>query len=313
MKQFIRDYLTFNKRERNGLLVLLTIITLLIVYLNISDGFIKHEKIDFTKFEKEIVIFKASEKFIKDSVKQANENKYTYRKEVHEQAVIAEKRSPEYFDFNPNNLPENNWQRLGLTDKQIHTIKNYETKGGKFRSKEDVKKMYCIPEKQYLSLEPYIQIPSEKKTLPNFKSQKIENKYSNNENIIVEINTADSALQTKVKGIGPFYAKTIVKYRNLLGGFATKEQLMEMWKFDSVKFAGIEKCIIVDPTEIKKININTCTAAQLKHPYINWNVANAIFNYRVKHGNYSTLQDIKKTDLVDDKTYRKIVPYLTLK
>jgi DNA uptake protein ComE-like DNA-binding protein len=312
MKQFIRDYLTFNKRERNGLFVLLAIITLLIVYLNISDKFIKQEKVDFTKFEKEIEIFNKSAQQINDSIKQANENKYIYKKDEHEQALIAVKKQPEYFDFNPNNLPENNWQLLGLTEKQIHTIKNYESKGGKFRSKEDLKKMYCIPEKEYLSLEPYIQIPNEKKVLPKYEAIKPENKGTNSENLIVEINTADSALLTRIKGIGPFYAKTIIKYRKLLGGFAAKEQLMEMWKFDSVKFSGIENYIIVDPTEIKKININICTAAQLKHPYISWNIANAIYNYRIKHGQYIKLEDIKKTDLVDDKTYRKIVPYLTL-
>ena len=315
MKQFIRDYLTFNKRERNGLLVLLIIITLLIIYLNISDKFITREKVDFTKFEKEIEIFNASVQQIKDSVKHEKENKYKFHKEEAEQPVIAENIEnvqPEYFVFNPNNLPENNWQRLGLTDKQIKTIKNYEAKGGKFRDKEDLKKMYSIPEKQYLALEPYIQIPSQKKIFPNSDSTKFKNK-NLNPIVLVELNTADFIQLTKIKGVGPFYAKEIIKYRNLLGGFSAKEQLLEMWKFDSIKFGGIEKYLIVDPTEIKKININTCTAAELKHPYINWNTANAILSYRTKHGKYTALQDIKKTDLVDDKTYRKIVPYLILK
>jgi len=212
-------------------------------------------------------------------------------------------------------LSDSDWQRLGFSEKQIKTIKNYESKGGKFRSKEDVKKMYCIPEKQYLSLEPYISIPETASHYRDFaaeKKLKAETPKPKPETIIVELNSADSAQLTKVKGIGPFYAKSIVKYRNLLGGFTAKEQLMEMWKFDSTKFAGIENYIIIDPTAVKKININTCTAAELKHPYISWNMANAIVNYRSKHGKYKSIEDIKKTDLVDDKTYRKIVPYLTL-
>ncbi len=318
MKQFIRDYLTFNKRERNGLFVLLTIITLLIVYLSVSYKFNKPEKVDFSKFEKEIEQFNESAQLINDSIKQTNGNKYKYQKAEQEQLIIAENTEsventqPEYFNFNPNNLANNEWQRLGLTDKQIQTIKNYEAKGGNFRRKEDVKKMYCIPEKQYLSLEPYIQIPIEKKVFPNCEAMKSETKNPTSANIIVELNTADSAQLTKIKGIGPFYAKTIIKYRNSLGGFVAKAQLLEMWKFDFDKFEEIEKFIRVDATKIKKININTCTAEELKHPYLNWNIANAIFSYRNKHGKYKNLEEIKKTDLVDDETYRKIAPYLIL-
>jgi len=318
MKQFIRDYLTFNKRERNGLFVLFSIITLLIIYLNISDKFIEPKKVDFSKFEKEIEIFNTSAQLINDSVTQANENKNRYRKEVPEQPVVVENSEsventqPEYFNFDPNNLTVDEWQRLGLTDKQIQTIKNYEAKGGKFRHKEDVKKMYCISEKLYMSLEPYIQIPIEKKVFPKYEAAKSEPKNSSSARIVVELNTADSAQLTMVKGIGAFYAKTIIKYRNSLGGFVAKVQLMEMWKFDFDKFEEIEKFIRVDASKVKKLNINTCTAEELKHPYFNWNIANAIFSYRNKHGKYKNLEEIKKTDLVDDETYRKIVPYLIL-
>ncbi len=315
MKQFIRDYLTFNKRERNGLFVLIIIITLMIIYLGISDKFIKSENVDFSKFEKEIEIFNASVKNINDSLKNENQNKYTSSRYDLKHSGAADSiinKEPEHFNFNPNNLSDKDWQRLGLADKQIQTIKNYQAKGGKFKDKEDVKKMYCIPEKQFVGLEPYIQIPIEKRIFPDYKTSKSDTKNSNSVITIVELNSADSAQLTKIKGIGPFYAKTIIKYRNLLGGYTARVQLMEMWKFDFDKFEEIEKYITVDASKIKKININTCTAEELKHPYINWNMANAIFNYRSKHGKYKTLEEIKKTDLVDDETYRKIAPYLVL-
>lgn len=316
MKQFIRDYLTFNKRERNGLFVLLAIITLLIIYLNISDKFIEPEKVDFSKFEKEIEQLNASEQFIDDSVKLFDKNRFG--KVEQEQPVInestesVENTQPDYFNFNPNNLAVNDWQRLGLTDKQIQTIKNYESKGGKFHHKEDVKKMYCISEKQYLSLEPYIQIPVEKKVFTDFDVAKSEFKNPKPEITIVELNSADSAQLTRVKGIGAYYAKTIINYRNSLGGFVAKVQLMEIWKFDFDKFEEVENFITVDVSKIKKININTFNSSELKHPYINWNMANAIINYRDKHGKYKAVEEIKKTDLVDDETYRKIAPYLVL-
>jgi competence protein ComEA len=303
MKQFIRDYLTFNKRERNGLFVLLAIITLLIIYLNISNLFNKTEIVDFSIFEKEIDLFNSAVQHSSDSLKSEKENKYShYRSGLTMPSISDNTEKRQCFNFNPNNLPDKDWKQLGLSDKQIKIIKNYESKGGTFRSKEDVKKMFCIPEKQYSALEPYIQIP----TAPAIVKENTKPE------ITIDLNTADSIQLTKIKGIGAFYAKTIIKYRNLLGGFVEKEQLLEMWKFDSTKFETIQKFVIVDPSKNKKININTCTATELKHPYLAWNIVNGIINYRDKHGKYKTIEEIKKTDLVDEKTFRKIVPYLTL-
>ena len=314
MKQFIRDYLTFNKRERNGIIVLLSIISLLLIYLNISNTFITPEKVDFSKFEQEIAAFNTAQKQAETSGKEKKDSVAEMGAAIRLGAVNAE-----YFNFNPNNLSAEDWKRLGLNDKQVQTIKNYESKGGQFRTKEDVKKMYCIPAEQYSQLEPYIVIPP-KETTGSYK-QFAQNMPAASPRpaagnsgvpITVELNSADSAYLTKVKGIGAFYAKSIVKYREQLGGFAFKEQLMEIWKFDKEKFEAVKNFIVVDDSEVKKININTCTAAQLKHPYISWNMANAIVNYRLQHGKYKKTEEIKKTDLVDDETFRKLVYYLVV-
>ena len=306
MKQFFRDYFTFNKRERNGIFVLISIITVLVLYLNISSNFISSKPTDFTKFEEDVKQFKIAEQAA-DSNKSVEEK---YAPSVSKDKSVAVKE--ERFNFNPNNLPENDWKRLGLSAKQIHSIKNYETKGGKFRTKQDVKKMYAIPIEQYQSLEPFIQIPVEEKPNAIFVSEKSVVATKKPTIALVELNTADSTQLTTLKGIGPFFAKTIIKYRNLIGGFVAKEQLLEVWKFDQEKLDEIEKFITVDASKIKKVNINTCEAADLKNGYIKWNVANAIVNYRKSHGKYTLVEDIKKTDLVDDETYRKIAPYLIL-
>ncbi len=312
MKNFIRDYLTFNKRERNGVFVLLAIITLLTVYLNISFLFNKTEITDFTKFEKEIEHFNTSAKEISDSLKEEKENKF----KQYVTSINVTNPKPQYFKFDPNHLPDNDWKRLGLSERQIKTIKNYESKGGKFKTKEDVKKMYCIKEATYNLLEPFIQITpiqtkfskytENNKALQVLKSELAAKSLP----ISIELNSADSTMLTKVKGIGPFYAKAIIKYRNQIGGFIAKEQLMELWKFDSIKYQTVQRFISIDVSLVKKININSCTTTELKHPYLNWNIVNAIVNYRSKHGKYKTIEDIKKTDLVNDGTYNKIAPYL---
>jgi competence protein ComEA len=302
MNQIIRDYLTFNKRERNGIVVLLTIILSLLIYLMVADKCFRKERIDFSKFEKEIQLLQATTETKKKGLRYIAATKPI----TAASAVVS---SPERFTFNPNQLPEAEWKKLGLTNQQIHSIKNYESKGGRFLKKEDVKKMYTISPELYASLEPYIEIPVEEKT-PLFKTADKKNPVS--EIKIMELNSVDSLQLTTIKGIGPFYARTIIKFRNALGGFHSKEQLMEVWKFDQEKYNALEKYITVDASKVMRINVNTCTAKELKHPYINWKIANGIINYRSKHGNFHTLEEIKKTDLLDEETFLKIVPYLKI-
>lgn len=298
MKRIIREYLTFNKRERNGIFILLSIIILLIAYLTVSHRFIKESTSDFTKFEKEVEFFQGT----------------LAQQTVDPKKHSIEKRSlraiGEPFNFNPNNLPEADWRRLGLSDRQIRIIRNYEEKGGEFRTKEDVKKIYGISKKLYTLLEPYIQIPIKEE--PAAGNNKLKKVFAGACEPLIEINSADSIQLIKLKGIGAFYAKTIIKYRNLLGGFFSKEQLLEVWKFDQEKFDGIKEQLTVDNSKIKKININTCKATELKHPYLKWNMVNAIVNYRDQHGNYKSVEEIKKTDLVDIETFKKIEPYLII-
>ena|ERR1043165_9786473 len=300
MKNFIRNYFTFNKRERNGVFVLLGIIALQVAYLNLSSHFVNEEPFDDPALKEQAAALRSSPAFIRDEEEQPAVS----------EAKIPETKAAERFDFDPNRLTEKQWKRLGLSEKQIRSIHNYESKGGQFRKKEDLKKMYCIREELYASLEPFIRIIPEKQEEAVFVPKKLSVKVERQLPKIVEINAADSAALTGLKGIGPFFAKQIIKYRNSIGGFHSKEQLLEVWKFDREKLSAIEQFIEVDASGIRTVNINSCEAAELKTPYISWNIANGIVNYRKNHGKYKSVSDIRLTDLVDEETYRKIAPYL---
>jgi competence ComEA-like helix-hairpin-helix protein len=280
------------------------IITILLVYLNISENFYEIEHVDVTRFSRELDSLAAIKKPA-DGEDAREKAPVLFKSEIH----AAQK--AERFNFDPNGLSANDWKRLGLSEKQIRMIKNFESKGGKFRKKEDLGKMYCISPELYRSLEAFIRIQPQPSL---FAEGRVEppNVPGNTPPAAsrVELNSADSAMLTTVKGIGPFFAKQIIKYRNSLGGFHSKEQLLEVWKFDSEKYAIVEGHITVDASRVRKININTCEAAELKIPYIKWNVANAIVNYRKQHGKFKTIEEIRNTDLVDEETLRKIAPYL---
>ena len=315
MKQIIRDFFTYSKSNRNGMLVLLIVIFLILIYLTFSYKLFPPDREDFSKLDARFKSFSDSLQQQNDSLDLPEEHKGLYIPKQYKKENSPAK--GERFNFNPNNLSAEDWKRLGLSDKQIKVIHHYEEKGGKFKTKEDVKKMYCIKEEQYLSLEPFIDIPKEEKrkfakdSIANTSAKAFAAKVSE-PTVLVDINSADSLELITIHGIKGFYAKEIIKYRKLLGGFVSKEQLFELYKFDTIKYNMAEKYIAIDVSHIKKININTCTDKELKHPYLKWNSVKAIINYRKAHGKFKTIDEIKKTDLVDDETYRKIAPYLTI-
>lgn len=301
MRKFFKEYFTFNRRERNGILILCAILLLLVLF-NFSIPFLFNNDVprqDAT-FKSEVETFLARQKQYEDSVSKSRSAKSFNYKSYKRETPAS------YFYFNPNNLPEEKWKQLGLKDWQIKVIKNYERKGGKFYSKEDVKKIYGISPKLYASLEPYILIPASPK-------EEIKKEKAVKAPAVIELNTADSAILTTLKGIGPAFASRIIKYRDRLGGFTSKEQLKEVYGINEETYTLVAGNVTADASAIKKISINTASAEELKnHPYLNRNISNSIVNIRKMHGSYRNIEEIRRSDLVNDELYRKIAPYITV-
>ena len=101
----------------------------------------------------------------------------------------------------------------------------------------------------------------------------------------LNLNSADTTELKSLPGIGSFFAKNIVDYRNKLGGFIEKEQLLEVYAFDSTRMSNIENLIIIDTIELRKVNINTDDFKTiLRHPYIEYEDVKKIVNYRESKG-----------------------------
>ena len=306
MIRAVKEYFSFSKKEFNGILVLCSIIILIVLLPFIYPYFHAEEKYDFKAFEREIAAFEKSSKRIEYQY----ENIYSNNdKEVIPNHI-------EYFNFDPNNLPINDWQKLGLTDKQIKVIKNYESKGGKFYSKEDLKKIYSIKPALYAKLEAYISISNSSSNIKfhkdyNDKFNSNDSKFFKRLPSIIELNAADSVSLDLIKGIGPAFAARILKYRDRLGGFNDINQLKEVYGIDSVKFAEIKSQIKVDASLVRKINVNTATFDEFKkQPYLSYKQMNAILQYRKQHGSYNSIADLKKVLILNEQTLNKIEPYL---
>ncbi|MAP01547.1 MAG: hypothetical protein CMD01_01855 [Flavobacteriales bacterium] len=129
----------------------------------------------------------------------------------------------------------------------------------------------------------------------------------------IELNSASQLDFQKISGIGPVLSKRIINYKNNLGGFVRLNQLDEVYGLEKSILKQLkENFYICDSFFVDKLNVNLISIDSLKkHPYINWNLANAIVSYRNQHGAYDSIVKIKSTHLVNDEIYRKIAPYLT--
>ena len=306
MKSFLKNYFTFNKGDRNAFLILLTILLIIVVIPFISKYFYKEKIYDFTAYRNEILAFELAQnlKQKEDSIKKiARQTKQFDYIQIYN-SVEQSKLHP--FTFNPNNLPAEQWRKMGFSDRQINGIKNFEAKGGRFYAKSDVRKLYVISESEYEILEPFIDLPTET----------TKKKYQSPPKVVVEmieLNNADSVALKKLKGIGNAISKRIVRYRTKLGGFYKKEQLLEVSGIDSSLFKTIEPYLTLEKRLIRKIDINTAEFKDLKgHPYLSSNIALSIINYRTTHGKYKVLTDIMKSALVTEELFYKITPYITI-
>jgi competence ComEA-like helix-hairpin-helix protein len=131
----------------------------------------------------------------------------------------------------------------------------------------------------------------------------------------VEVNTADSAVLVALPGIGPAFAKGILKYRDRLGGYHRLDQLAEVYvlkdKPDAI--ARLNTLLVVDSMMVRKVPINTCSVEELAaHPYAGWKVAKPLIAYRDQHGPFSSVQDITACQAVGEDVFRKLAPYLTV-
>jgi competence ComEA-like helix-hairpin-helix protein len=305
MKNRLKEYFYFSKIERAGIISLIILITLLAVGRFLLITYYPQVSLE----QRDVSELTA----IVDSLQEAQslaEEKEENLKERNISENLAE-----LSDFNPNELRVEDWEKFGLSEKQAQSLLSYKSIIGGFKSKEQFRKVYVINDELHEKLSPHILLPEKEVQTANNAPRWEKKKYERKDRVYpkVNINEADTAAFKSLYGIGDFLANMIVKRREELGGFISKEQLKEVYGLKEETLLRLDTQLVFKPTTIRKININTAAKDELKaHPYIYWKYANVIVNYREQHGKYRQLEDLKNIVIINDSIFQKVKPYLEL-
>jgi competence protein ComEA len=294
-KTFLNSYFGFNKQQRNGLFVLICMSLVLLMIRLVYPIFIKPGRIvllNLPVLEKKL------------------DSNYSVRTTFPKKQFKNQTNALTPFIFDPNTVTAEQLRQLRLKEKVIQTFLKFRNNGFVFSNKKDLLKVYGISEQTYGQLEPYIFIEAKKQPKINSTSEKIaETKPLKQTLTKVDLNTADSSRLVAINGIGATYAKRILKYRDLLGGFFNVEQLQEVYGFNKELFEKVKDNFYIDKTHIKKINLNKDDFKLVnKHPYITYELTKLIFDWRKKTN--LTAENLK--DIINDpELYQKLLPYLS--
>lgn len=293
LKKLFMDVFGFSKTETNGILILILILfavaTLPRVYLNLFQPEITSDPEGFQAWVREI------------------ESSIEEKKQPIPRLAITPGK------FNPNTSSVEHLIASGVPSTQARRIVSYREKGGSFYKKKDLLKIYGMNDSVYAVLESYIQLPEREEKKRDFESDFTSADREFFPEVYFDLNDATAEELQKIRGVGPVLSERIVKYRNLLDGFSDVTQLNEIYGLKSEVITEIIKHSTLDKRN-GTLNINQADSLKTlaKHPYIDYNLARAILNYRTVHGEFDSLAQLKNIKVLDDSIYHKLAPYLSL-
>jgi competence protein ComEA len=285
-QRFLKDYFSFSSSDRNGIVLLISLIFLVIILTYLLPRFA------FNENEKDISHFK-----------EIASKYYTYN-EVLE--AVSSYEVVDFFYFDPNQLTRFQMQKLGFNDGLIRNFEKYLSKKGRFREKEDVLKIYGMTDSIYGIIEPFIIISQQEK----IHEEPIQSVRIISGGVRIEINSADTVKLKLLPGIGSVLSSRIVRYRELLGGFWQTDQLKEVYGISSELFERINTSVEVDTSLIRKMNINEASFSELiRHPYVSYDLAVEISKFLKQNNKISGPDVLLENNVIDSVTYKRLRPY----
>ena len=200
--------------------------------------------------------------------------------------------------------------RWGFSPKQAEVVVRYRDASEGIHSAEHFKRCYVVSEEMAEKIVPYI-IFSPKREAETMVAQPQSKSETTAPKPLVDINRADSAALVAIDGIGPKSALEIIKYRKLLGGYHSVEQLSELKCITESNFEKILTKISCDSFVISKIDVNFASPKELeRHPYVSAQTLRRIIKQRQLKGGWSRIEEMTEQNILSEEEAKRLAPYL---
>ena len=293
IRKWIRDIFGFSGNEINGFLILIPLMVLLLISEPLYHGWVAR---------------RGYQDAVRDSVL-LDSLAMTWAGGERRNRSLQDVEKISLFPFDPNTASVEELRNLGVDERSATYIAAYRRKGGVFRVKSDLMRIYGLDSSLYKRLYSYISLPPRR--LPDSSIKRAKKEVTGK----FDINTADTLQLKSVYGIGSRLAARIVKFRDALGGFVKREQLSEVYGLDSMTVRRLLEVSFIDADFIpEKININSADEEKLStHPYIRYKMARLLTSYRFQHGDFTEVTDIKKLSAIESFEVDRLLPYLKVR
>lgn len=218
-------------------------------------------------------------------------------------------------DFDPNTVEGAELLAMNLPEGLVKTMIRYREAGAVFYKAEDLKRVYGMNPRIYNNIKDHVVFYSSREMnegslLENTPESSIYVASSLDHPVKLELNAADSADLVGIRGIGPFYARMIVKYRDLLGGYYDLSQLWEVYRMDTSRFELLSSTVYLDTSLLVRMQINRMSFPELlRHPYLDKKQVADLIHYRDFVDSICGGEELKKFGILDSSSYARIAPY----
>lgn len=303
MKYLRKSTFYLNKSQRFGLYLLFILILLFEVFQNLS-------------IQKNTYQLSEADKILLESYRETSKN--------FSNSSLKNNSKDSIQPFNPNDLTLKDWMNLGFSERQAEVILKYKgIVGGKFTSKEQIKKCYVIDEEKYNELAPFILLPEQSESV-FIESSSLKSKI-----VYQKFNPNDLPQQGWMKlGFSPKQAEIIMKYKQIIGGkFTSKEQIRKCFVIDDEKYAEMKAYILL-PEKSKEDDRLSNKQIGKKIHYVQFNPNNyttkdwqklgfsskqaaSILKYKaILGGRFKSKEQLRKCYMISDEKYAEMEPYI---
>ena len=280
-RKLFKSHFKFNKQERSGIFFLLLLIVIFQIVYFVVKSYPISEKANSLTVDEE------------------------YQAKIDELRSRKQKRdSISVYPFNPNFITDYKGYILGMSIEEIDRLHVFRAKNQFVNSPEEFQKVTLISDSLLESLQPYFKFPEwtrrgsvestdgGSRIAKSVESKSVSDTFKNVK--IKDLNSATAEELRSVNGIGDKLSQRIVKFRDLLGGFLSEEQLGHVYGLEPEVVARVlDDYRILESPDISKININQASSRDIsKLVYIKYDVAARIVAFREANGGIASFDEL---------------------